>query len=101
MLVAVAPNPAVVVIATLATGLVFGTVIPATSAMLGLEAPAAVQGTIFGFSASAVALGFGLGPLIGCLVAGVVNVEAALATIAAVAVLLALLMAVGGREPAQ
>jgi MFS family permease len=101
MLVAVAPNPAVVVIATLATGLVFGTVIPATSAMLGLEAPAAVQGTIFGFSASAVALGFGLGPLIGGLVAGVVNVEAALATIAAVAVLLALLMAVGGREPAQ
>ena len=101
MLVAVARSPAVVVIATLATGLVFGTVIPATSAMLGLEAPAAVQGTIFGFSASAVALGFGLGPLVGGLVAGVANVEAALATIAAVAVLLALLMAVGGREPAQ
>jgi MFS family permease len=101
MLIAVAPNPPVVVVATLATGLVFGTLIPATSAMLGLEAPVAVQGTIFGFSASAVALGFGLGPLIGGSVAGVVNVEAGLATIAAVAVLLALLIAVGGREPAQ
>jgi MFS family permease len=101
LMLAFAPNPAVVVLAALFAGLLFGIVIPATSAMLGLEAPAAVQGTIFGFSASAVALGFGLGPLLGGTVAGLVNVPAALIVTAAVAAALAVVLAVGAREPAR
>ena len=42
-----------------------GALIPALGAMIGLEAPAMVQATIFCVCSSAISLGFGLGPLIG------------------------------------
>ena len=94
-----APGVALVILATTLTGFCFGTIGPATSAMLGLEAPVAVQGRIFGLSASATALGFALGPLLGGTMAGVVSVSAALFTTAGVALLLGLLLSAAAREP--
>src|SRR4029077_15923869 len=38
---------------------------PAFGAMSGLESPAVVQAAVFGVGSSAIALGFGLGPLLG------------------------------------
>lgn len=101
VLMAVAGNAALVIVATLLSGLFFGALGPAISAMLGLEAPAEVQGRIFGFSASATAVGFALGPLVGGLVAGLVNVPVALLAVAAFALILGLEMAVFSREPAR
>jgi hypothetical protein len=51
------------------------------------------------FNASSVAFGFFLGPVIGGTVAATAGVSTALLVISGVALLLALLMAVGAREP--
>ena len=98
-LLGVAPGVVLVILATTLTGFCFGTIGPATSAMIGLEAPVAVQGRIFGLSASATALGFALGPLLGGTMAGVVSVSAALLTTAGVALLLGVLLSAAAREP--
>jgi MFS family permease len=71
-------------------------VIPATASMIGLETSPEAQSTVFGFNASSVALGFFLGPGIGGTVAATAGVST---VISGLAVLLALLMAVGAREP--
>ncbi|MDQ6691764.1 MAG: MFS transporter, partial [Candidatus Dormibacteraeota bacterium] len=94
-----APTVLVVIIATFLIGLFIGSIGPATSTMLGLEAPPAAQGRIFGLSSSATAVGFGVGPLLGGTLAGFVTVSAALYVLAAIAVLLASVMAIGAREP--
>jgi len=100
-LVGVAPWAALVVVAVGLNGLFSGVIIPATAAMIGLETPAAAQSTVFGFNASSVAFGFFIGPLIGGAVAATSSVQAALFVIAGLAVLLAVLLASGAREPAR
>ena len=89
----------VVVASTFLAGLFFGTLAPATSAMIGLETPAEVQGRIFGLSASATAVGFAVGPLGGGLLAGLISVPVALYVMAGVSAILSALMAIAGREP--
>lgn len=94
-----APTVILVVVAMFLAGICIGSIVPATSAMLGLESPVQIQGRIFGLSASATALGFGLGPLLAGTIAGVISVSAALYTTAGTALLLAGVMAWAGREP--
>jgi MFS transporter, DHA1 family, multidrug resistance protein len=96
-----APTAALVVLAVGITGLLNGTVIPATASMIGLETPSEVQSTIFGINASSVALGFAFGPLIAGGVAAGANVSAAFGVCSALSVGLAALVAVGAREPAR
>jgi MFS family permease len=98
-LIAVAPWAALVVAGVALNGMFSGVVIPATASMIGLETPAEAQSTVFGANASSVALGFCIGPLIGGGIAALVNVPAALLVIAALAIGLAVLVAVGAREP--
>jgi len=100
-LVGVAPWASVVVIAVGLNGLFSGVVIPATASMIGLETPHDAQSTVFGFNASSVAFGFFLGPLIGGGVAATSSVEAALFVTSGLAVLLAVLLTTGAREPAR
>jgi len=97
----VAPNAVVVVIAVGGAGLLYGAVVPATAAMIGLETPIEAQSTVFGFNASAVAFGFFLGPLIGGGIAASSNVKDALAVTAGLAMLLAFVVAIGAREPSR
>jgi DHA1 family multidrug resistance protein-like MFS transporter len=98
-LLVVAPTAAVVVVAVGMTGLLNGTIVPATASMIGLEAPLEVQSTVFGFNASSIAFGFFLGPLIGGGVAASAGVSGAFAVAAGLAVALAFLLAIGTREP--
>jgi MFS family permease len=67
--------------------------------MIGLETPIEAQSTIFGFNASAVAFGFFLGPLIGGGIAATSSVRVALAVTAGLAVVLAVVVLLGTREP--
>jgi len=91
----------VVVVVIGLNGLFGGVVIPATASMIGLETPHEAQSTVFGFNASSIALGFAFGPLIGGTVAATSGVQAALILISGLAVLLAVLIARGAREPAR
>jgi DHA1 family multidrug resistance protein-like MFS transporter len=100
-LIAVAPWVAVVVGAVALNGLLSGVVIPATASMIGLETPSEAQSTVFGINASSVAFGFFLGPLIGGGVAATEGVPAALGVVAVLAVVLAVLLFRGTREPAR
>ena len=100
-LLGVAPWAALVVVAVGLNGLFSGVIIPATAAMIGLETPPAAQSTVFGFNASSVAFGFFIGPLIGGAVAATSSVQAALFVVAGLAVVLAVLLASGAREPAR
>jgi MFS family permease len=97
----VAPSAVVIVIAVGIAGLLYGAIVPATASMIGLETPIEAQSTIFGFNASAVAFGFFLGPLIGGGIAATGGIPDALAVTAGLALLLAVLLAVGAREPTR
>jgi DHA1 family multidrug resistance protein-like MFS transporter len=96
---AVAGTPALLIGAFVISSFVTGSIIPAFGAMIGLEAPRSIQATIFGVGSSAIAVGFGFGPLIGGFVASAAGVQAALAVAGGIAVVLALLVGVGAREP--
>jgi DHA1 family multidrug resistance protein-like MFS transporter len=96
---ALAPNAVVVVVAVGAAGLLYGAIVPATASMIGLETPMEVQSTVFGFNASAIAFGFFIGPLLGGGIAATSSVRVALAVTAGLGLLLAVLVAVGTREP--
>jgi len=100
-LVGVAPWVTLVVGAVALNGLLGGVIVPATASMIGLETPTEAQSTIFGINASSVALGFCFGPLIAGGVAATAGVPAALGVVAVVALGLAVLLAVGTREPAR
>ena len=76
-----------------------GALIPAFGAMTGLESPAIVQATVFGVASSAIALGFGLGPLLGGIVASAAGIRSGLVVAAAVAFILAGLVGFRAREP--
>jgi DHA1 family multidrug resistance protein-like MFS transporter len=98
---AVAPSAALVVVGVGVTGLLYGTVVPATASMIGLETPSEAQSTVFGINASSVALGFSLGPLVAGGVAATAGVPLALGVSAVLAIGLAVLIAAGAREPAR
>jgi len=76
-----------------------GALIPAFGAMIGLGSPAMVQATVFGVGSSAIALGFGLGPLLGGIVASAAGIRAGLIVAAALAFSLAVLVGFRAREP--
>ena len=76
-----------------------GVLIPAFGAMTGLESPRVVQATVFGFASSGISVGFGLGPLVGGLVASAAGVRTALLVAAGIAAALVILLAVAVREP--
>ena len=69
--------------------------------MIGLEAPAVVQATVFGFSSSSVSLGFGLGPLLGGFIASATGVQVGLITAGVLALMQAALVGIASREPLQ
>ncbi len=100
-LLPVAPTGALVVAIVGASGLLNGTIVPATAAMIGMETPTEAQSTIFGLNASSVAFGFFLGPLIGGGIAATSGVPSALWVSAVLALSLAGLLAFGAREPAR
>jgi DHA1 family multidrug resistance protein-like MFS transporter len=76
-----------------------GALAPAFGAMIGLESPAIVQATVFGVGSSAIALGFGLGPLLGGIVASAAGIRAGLVVAAILALILAALVGLRAREP--
>jgi hypothetical protein len=69
--------------------------------MIGLESPPIVQARVFGVSASATALGFGFGPVIGGASAAEAGLTTGLGLAAVLAILVAIVLAVRGREPAR
>jgi DHA1 family multidrug resistance protein-like MFS transporter len=88
------------VLAATATGAGFGLLTPSLNSMLGLEAPAAIKATIFGFAASAQTLGYGLGPLVGGSVAAAAgSLSAAFLTLALAALAAGLVVWFATREP--
>lgn len=100
-LLPVAPSAALVVIIVGFSGLLNGTVVPATASMIGLETPSQAQSTVFGINASSVAFGFFLGPLVGGGIAATSGVPMALGVSAILALGLAGLLAIGAREPSR
>jgi len=96
---AAATSPLTLIASFVAASFVSGSLIPALSAMVGLEVPPLIQATIFGFSSSAISVGFGLGPLIGGLVASAAGVRAGLLAAASIALVMALILGTRAREP--
>ncbi|HXN00790.1 MAG TPA: MFS transporter [Candidatus Dormibacteraeota bacterium] len=96
---ALAGTPALVIATFVISSFVTGSLIPAFGAMIGLEAPRIIQATIFGVGSSAIAVGFGLGPLIGGFVASAAGVQAGLGVAGGIALALALLVGLMAREP--
>jgi MFS family permease len=97
----IAPSPTLIVVALAVSGLVGGSVSPAISSMLGFETPIRIQGTVFGFIATAIAIGLSVGPLLGGAVASVYDAAAGIKVAAGVAAILVIVLAVAGREPAH
>jgi DHA1 family multidrug resistance protein-like MFS transporter len=97
--VALVPDVGVIVLATAAAGLFYGVLGPALASMIGLEAPVQVQARVFGVSASAIAIGFGAGPLMAGGLAAFGSVPIALGVAAGFAVILAAVLALWAREP--
>jgi DHA1 family multidrug resistance protein-like MFS transporter len=91
----------VIVIAMLATGFFFNAATTAVNAMLGLETPGAHQGRVFGFAASAIAVGYTIGPVLAGVIGATLNVRTGLAAAAACAIGLFALATWGLREPAR
>jgi MFS family permease len=96
---AVTRDTVLIIVAVAFSGLLYGAVTPGLSSMLGLESPTAVQGRIFGISASSISLGFAFGPLLVGVVASTAGVTTGLWVTAAVAVITAAVLAIWGREP--
>ena len=94
-----AATPVVLIVAFVIASFFSGALIPAFGAMIGLESPAIVQATVFGVGSSAIALGFGLGPLLGGLVASAAGIRAGLVVAAALAFTLTALVGFRAREP--
>ena len=95
------PSVPTVVIGAALAGAFYGTLGPVIATMIGLESPTEVQARVFGLGASATAVGFGLGPLGGGLLAARWGVSSAITACALCAVTLALILATRTREPAR
>jgi predicted MFS family arabinose efflux permease len=91
----------VVVVSFVVTSFAYVSLIPAVSSMIGLESPPGMQATVYGASSSAIAVGFGGGPLLGGLVASAAGPAVGLMVAAALAFLLAVLLFTGSRNPAS
>ena len=101
LLGALGPGVAAVVVAAALSGAFYGSLGPAMSSMIGLEAPAEVQARVFGFSSSALAIGFAMGPFSSGLFAARLGVSAAMTICAAGALLLVRVVATRVREPVR
>jgi DHA1 family multidrug resistance protein-like MFS transporter len=97
----IVPSPITIVFAGAVAGFAYGALQPAVSSMIGLESPAVVQARVFGLAASATALGFGIGPVLGGTAAAETGLMVGLAIAAVLGVVVAVLLAVRGREPVR
>jgi MFS family permease len=93
------PGVAAIIAGATLTGAFYGALGPAISTMIGLESPGAIQARVFGFSSSATALGFAIGPLGGGLLAAQAGPSVATVACAAVAFILAGVLILRVREP--
>jgi MFS transporter, DHA1 family, multidrug resistance protein len=92
-------TPELVITTFVVGSFVIGALIPAFGAMIGLEAPSIVQATVFGVGSSAISLGFGLGPLLGGIVASAAGVQVGILVAGGLALVMAALVGFGAREP--
>jgi MFS family permease len=90
-----------VVVSIAALGLLQGVMGPAISSMIGLEAPPRIQGQVYGVSASALALGLGIGPVLGGGIAATAGIPIALLSSAGISFLIPTILRIGGREPTR
>ncbi len=97
----VVPSVPAIVVAGAVAGFAYGALQPAISSMIGLESPPIVQARVFGISASATALGFGLGPVIGGASAAEAGLTTGLGLAAVLAIAVGIVLAVRGREPSR
>jgi DHA1 family multidrug resistance protein-like MFS transporter len=97
----VVPSVPTIVVAGAVAGFAYGALQPAVSSMIGLESPPVVQARVFGISASATALGFGFGPVIGGASAAEAGLTTGLGLAAVLAIAVGIVLAVRGREPAR
>jgi MFS family permease len=95
------PGVAAIVAGAALAGGFYGTLGPAISAMIGLESPGAIQARVFGFSSSATAIGFAIGPFGGGLLAARAGPSVATVACAAVAFILAGVLILRVREPVR
>jgi DHA1 family multidrug resistance protein-like MFS transporter len=95
------PTVTLIVASAGLAGLFYGALGPATSSMMGLEAPPQIQGRVFGAAAAATALGFGMGPLVGGGAGALFSIGTGMTVAGAAALMLSLLVAAGAREPAS
>jgi len=96
---AVAPSLLFIVASLVAVSFLAGALFPAMASMIGLETPARIHATIYGVSGSAVSIGFGVGPLMGGLVAASAGVPSGLFLASSIALVLAAIMRFRAREP--
>jgi DHA1 family multidrug resistance protein-like MFS transporter len=82
-------------------GMFFGGIIPATNAIVGLTARPGQQGSSYGVTASATALGQATGPLLGASLAALAGLRAVFVVSASAMALLAVWIMVRVREPVQ
>jgi MFS family permease len=99
-LLALAPDQMSVVVSAALLGLAIGLIFPTLAALIGLAAPRAVRGTMFGVAGSAVALGFMVGPLLAGTISALLSTAAGFVVTAAVAGALAVAAFGAIREPA-
>jgi MFS transporter, DHA1 family, multidrug resistance protein len=97
---ALVQSVALIVVAVMLGGLVYGCVSPVLAGMIGLETPRSIQATVYGLSASAISAGLAAGPVLVGTVAAATNPSWAMLVAAAVGVLLFVLLAVAARNPA-
>jgi MFS family permease len=95
-----AHNPYQLIALRAGQGLFFGGLIPAANAAVGLVARPGQQGSAFGVTASAMALGQATGPLIGAGIAAAFGLPAVFVGGAAVLGLLGVWILAQVREPA-
>jgi MFS transporter, DHA1 family, multidrug resistance protein len=96
---AAAPSLPLLVVTIILFGMVFGVLTPLLTSMIGLESPAAIAATVYGISASAIALGFGIGAVLGGTLAGLFGIGGGYALAIGAAIALATAVAFLAREP--
>lgn len=80
-------------------GFMQGLLLPVLASVMGVEVPARLHSTVFGLSASALAIGYTLGPLLAGFVAAWTSVPIALGVAGVLAAGLAAVLGVSLREP--
>ena len=96
-----APGVAAIVAGAALAGVFYGTLGPAISTMIGLETPSVAQARVFGVGASAMAVGFALGPFSAGVLAARLGTSTAISLCATVSVILAVVLAARAREPSR